>query len=228
MKKNKNLIKLLFLLIVCIFILLIYKMINIYALFHSEMEGHVTFENGTWNITVNGQDITTGLDTEFVINQINTTQNDYVKPGKLAPGLAGNFELVINPEDTNVSIRYDVTLNQEELGESSLTIKSIKEIEKGYELIKTAENTYTGIIPLADIKNGITHKIKMEVEWADNGLNDEGDTEIGKNPTHQLQIPITFHAIQYLGEEITPYVPEIEMPEEPEIPDIPGEEEQVE
>lgn len=200
--KNKNLVKVLFLLIMCIFILLIYKIIDIYALFHSNMEGNVRFENGTWNITVNGDDITTGVDAQFVIDQINTTENDYVKPGKLAPGLSGSFEIAINPEDTNVSVRYDITLNQEELGGSNLTIKSIQEIKKGYELIKTAENTYTGIIPLEDIKNGVIHKIKMEVEWLDDGLNNESDTQVGKNETHKLQIPITVHVIQYLGENI--------------------------
>ena len=212
--KNKNLVKILFLLIMCIVILLIYKIIDIYALFHSEMEGNVQFENGTWNITVNGEDITTGTEAEFVINLIDTTQNDYVKPGKLAPGLSGSFEIAINPQDTNVSVRYDITLNQEELGGSNLTIKSIEEVEKGYELIQTAENTYTGVIPLADIANGVNHKIKLEIEWQDDGLNNESDTQIGKNKTHQLQIPITVHVIQYLGEEITPAIGEGEIQEQ--------------
>lgn len=202
----KNSKKLFLLVIMCIGILLIYKIINIYALFQSEMKGNVELDNGVWNIIINGDKITTGVDAEFVIDRIETTQNDYVKPGKLAPGLSGSFEIAINPENTNVSVRYDVTLNQEELGESNLTIKSIKEVETGYQLIKTAENTYTGIIPLQDINNGVTHKIKMEVEWLDDGLNNESDTIVGKNETHQLQIPIIVHAIQYLGEEITPII----------------------
>ena len=202
--KNKNLVKILFLLIVCICILLIYKITDIYALFHSNMEGNIQLENGTWNITINGEDITTGVEEEFIINLIDTTQSDYVKPGKLAPGLKGNFEMLINPENTNVSIRYDITLDQEELGVSNIRIKSIEEIETGYELIKTEINTYTGLISLEDIKNGAKHKIKMEIEWIDDGLNDESDTQIGKNDTDKLKIPITVHAIQYLGEEIIP------------------------
>lgn len=212
--KNKNLVKILFLLIMCIVILLIYKIIDIYALFNSEMEGNVQLKNGTWNITINGENITKGTETEFVIDLIDTTQNDYVKPGKLAPGLSGSFEIAINPQDTNVSVRYDITLNQEELGGSNLTIKSIEEVEKGYELIKTAENTYTGVILLEDIINGVNHKIKMEIEWQDDGINNESDTEIGKNETHKLQIPITVHAIQYLGEEITPEIGEEENQEQ--------------
>lgn len=203
---NKNFKKVFFLLMMCILALLIYKIIDIYAVFHSELEADVTLENGIWNITVNGTKISTGVETQFVIDQTTTTENIHVKPNNLAPGLSGGFEIAISPEDTNVSFRYDITLNQEELGGTNLKIKSVEETQNGYELIKTAENTYTGIISLQDINNGVEHKIKMEVEWVDDGTNDENDTEIGKN--HQFKIPITFHAIQYLGEEIIPVTEE--------------------
>ena len=205
---NKNLQKVLVLLILCIVGVLIYKIIDIYAVFYSEAGANVKLENGIWNITVNGTQITTGVETQFIVNQISTTENSHVKPGTLAPGLSGIFEMLISPEDTNVSVRYDVTLNQEELGESNLQIKSIKEVDNNYELIKTGENQYTGIIPLQDINNGIKHKIQMDVEWIDDGLNNESDTELGKDNTKPLQIPITVHVIQYLGEEITPVTEE--------------------
>ena len=203
MKKNKNLQKVLFLLMMCVFALLIYKIIDIYAVFHSEVEANVKLENGVWNITVNGTQITTGVETEFEVNLISTTENEHVKPGTLAPGLSGTFEMAINPEDTNVSVRYDITLNQDELGDTNLQIKSIKEVENNYQLIKTGENMYTGIMPLQDIQNGIIHKIQMEIEWIDDGLNNEADSELGKDGAQPLQIPITVHVIQYLGENIT-------------------------
>ena len=202
MKINKNLQKVLFLLMMCVFALLVYKIIEIYAVFHSEVEANVELKNGIWNITVNETQITTGVETQFVVDQITTTENSHVKPGTLAPGLSGSFVIAISPEDTNVSVRYDITLNQEELGNTNLKIKSIKEIQSNYELIKTAENMYTGIMQLEEIQNGILHKIQMEVEWVDDGLNNESDTELGKD-TEPLQIPITVHVIQYLGENIT-------------------------
>ena len=205
---NKNIRKILFLLMTSVFILLIYKIIDIYAVFHSEIESNVALENGKWNITINGSDITTGTVTEFVINQITTTENDHVKPGNLAPGLSGSFEIEINPEDTNVSVRYDITLNQQELGDSNLKIRSIEEIEQNYKLIQTEENTYTGVILLEEINQGINHRIRMEVEWADQEISNEADTTLGTDVTNKLQIPITVHAIQYLGEEITPITEE--------------------
>lgn len=205
---NKNIRKILFLLMTSVFILLIYKIIDIYAVFHSEIESNVALENGKWNITINGSDITSGTVTEFVINQITTTENDHVKPGNLAPGLSGSFEIEINPEDTNVSVRYDITLNQQELGDSNLKIRSIEEIEQNYKLIQTDENTYTGVILLEEINQGINHRIRMEVEWADEEISNEADTTLGTDVTNKLQIPITVHAIQYLGEEITPITEE--------------------
>lgn len=203
---NKNVKKVLFLLIICIFILLIYKIIDIYAVFHSEMDAYVKLENGIWNITVNGEKITTGVETEFTIDEITATQDIHVKPGRLAPGLSGSFEIAINPENTDVSVRYDITLNQEKLENSNVKIKSIEEIEKNYPLIKTSENTYTGIISLDDIKKGVIHKIKMEVEWVDDEKYNENDTKLGSSSIRQFQIPIKVHAIQYLGEEIIPVI----------------------
>ena len=203
---NKNVKKVLFLLIICIFILLIYKIIDIYAVFHSEMNAYVKLENGIWNITVNGEKITTGVETEFTIDEITATQDIHVKPGRLAPGLSGSFEIAINPENTDVSVRYDITLNQEKLENSNVKIKSIEEIEKNYPLIKTSENTYTGIISLDDIKKGVIHKIKMEVEWVDDEKYNENDTKLGSSSIRQFQIPIKVHAIQYLGEEIIPVI----------------------
>ena len=206
---NKNLQKVLVFVMMCIFALLIYKILDIYAVFHSDVEANVQLKNGVWNITVNGTQITTGVETQFIVDQITTTENNHVKPGTLAPGLSGSFTMAISPKDTNVSVRYDITLNQEELGDYNLKIKSIHEIENNYQLIKTDENKYTGIMTLEEIQKGIIHKIQMEVEWVDDGLNNESDTELGKI-TEVLQIPITVHVIQYLGEEITPKAEEIE------------------
>ena len=148
LKKNKNLRKLVILIFMCVILFLIYEIVHIYAVFYSELTGRVKFENGVWNIKINDTEISKGIKTTFDVNQINTGENIHVKPGRLAPGLSGNFDILINPENTSVSIRYDISLNQEALTNECLKIKSISEIMAGNELIKTEENTYTGVIPL--------------------------------------------------------------------------------
>ena len=201
----KNMKKFLILLCMCVTLVIIYEMIHIYAVFHSEMVGNVQFNNGTWNILVNGTEISRGVETKFVINQIETQGNDHVITGKLAPGVSGNFEISINPRNTDVAVKYDISLNQENLTNQNLKIKSVQEVQEGETLVKTAENTYTGIITLEKIKAGTFHKIKVEVEWIDDGQNDTEDTKLGIVYNSKLEIPITVHACQYLGETIIPY-----------------------
>lgn len=196
-----------FLVLICaiIFIILIYEIIHIYAVFHSEVEANVQFKNGTWNIIVNGTQISKGVDATFVIDKISTTQNNHVENNKLAPGLSGKFSITINPENTDVSIIYDITLNEEKLADSNLKIKTIKETQVGNTLIQTGENTYTGVILLQDIEKGTTNTIEMEVQWIDDGSNDENDTKLGSKYNSKLNIPVTVHVSQYLGETITPW-----------------------
>lgn len=197
--------KLLILICAIIFIILIYEIIHIYAVFHSEMEANVQFKNGTWNINVNGTQISKGVDATFVIDKISTSQNEHVENNKLAPGLSGSFNIKINPENTDVSIIYDITLNEEKLTNSSLQIKTIKETEVGNTLTQTGENTYTGVILLEDIKKGTTNTIEMEVEWKDDENNNEEDTKLGSTYDSKLSIPVKVHVSQYLGEEINPW-----------------------
>lgn len=205
-QSKKNMKKIMILVCMCMIFILIYETIRIYAVFHSEVTGNVQFENGTWNIIINGTEISKGVKTSFVIDQITTQENEHVKTGNLAPGLSGSFEIAINPKSTNVSVKYDILLNQENLNNSSLKIKSIQETEEGNTLIRTAENTYTAVIPLEKIKAGIINKITVEVEWADDEQNSKEDTKLGTVYESKLQIPITVNVCQYLGETITPYV----------------------
>lgn len=202
LKKNKNLKKLVTLIFMCIILFLIYEIVHIYAVFYSELTGRVRFENGVWNIKINDTEISNGTKKTFEVNQINTEENNSVKPGKLAPGLSGSFDILINPENTSVSIRYDISLNQEALTNKSIKIKSINEVLDGNELIKTEEDTYTGIIPLEKIKSGIENKINIEVEWIDDEENSKQDTILGTNDMAKIKIPIDVYVCQYMGEEI--------------------------
>ena len=90
--KNKKGVKLLLWLCVCIIIVFtIYEIIHIYAVFYSEMNGNVQFQNGKWNIYVNGTEISRGVETNFVIDQVNISTNSHVKEGNLAPRIIRRF-----------------------------------------------------------------------------------------------------------------------------------------
>lgn len=189
----------------CIILLLIYGIVRIYALFHSELYAKVQLKNGTWTILVNSTDITKGTDVKFTIDNIQIQENEHVKPGKLAPGLIGNFKISINPTDTSVSVRYDINLDKEKLTNDNMQIKSIKETLLGNELVQVAENTYAGVITLEEIKAQKMNEVTVEIEWAENDDNNEQDVNLGSTWNAECQVPITVHVSQYLGEEISPY-----------------------
>lgn len=203
-KQNEK--KIIILVCMCSILILIYEIVHIYAIFYSEVTGNVEMKNGKWVIEINGTEISKGVQKDFVIDQINIDQSEHVKEGKLAPGLSGNFEIQINPKNTDVSVKYEISLNEENLKNSSLKIKSISETEYNNELIRTEKNTYTAIIPLEKIKQGVTNSIKVEVEWENREENNEEDTKDGKKYQSVLKIPISVRVSQYLGEEILPYL----------------------
>ena len=147
----------------CIILLLIYGIVRIYALFHSELYAKVQLKNGTWTILVNSTDITKGTDVKFTIDNIQIQENEHVKSGKLAPGLIGNFKISINPTDTDVSVRYDINLDKEKLTNDNMQIKSIKETLLGNELVQVAENTYAGVITLEEIKAQKMNEVTVEI-----------------------------------------------------------------
>lgn len=199
--KNKNINKILILVFICVLIILIYQIIHTYAVFQSDTQANVKIEKGIWNININGVDVTKGINTNFVIDNINTN-NEHTKPGKIAPGDRETFQIIINPKNTDVSVRYDITLS----GENTKLVKEIKEVQESTPLIKTANNTYTGIIPLEKIKSGAINKINIVIEWLNDESNNKDDTIKASDSTAKFQIPITVHLEQYLGENITPIV----------------------
>lgn len=207
----KNLNKKIFILICLIFVLvLIYSGARIYALFYSELNAKVQLKNGIWNIVVNNVDITNGTDIGFIIDNIDIGENEHVKPGYLAPGLTGIFKISIDPKNTDVSIKYEIILDEEKLVNNNIQIKSIKETQELNELIRIDKNTYAGIITLDQIKNGSKNEITVEIEWLDDEQNNEQDLALGTTYNANCEIPITIHICQYLGETIEPYVENLE------------------
>lgn len=197
-----NKLKKRYILYIFILLLISYCAIQIYAVFQSEVTGSVNFLNGVWQIKINNIDISNGINKEFVVDTIEIQDNEHIKPGNIAPGVSGIFNISINPENTDVSVRYDISLNEENLTNDNIVIKEVTETVTGKSLIKTAENTYTGVILLEEIKQGIYNNIKVEIEWKYDEINNEQDIIMGTDADFKLEIPINIHVCQYFGEEI--------------------------
>lgn len=205
MKNRKFIKKVLIVLTLFMIIFTIYEIINIYAVFYSETKGNINTSLANWNIELNGNEISNGIIQEFVMDNFNIEPNDNTKEGKIAPGMVGNFSISINPKDTQVSIKYDISIDKSNINNNEIELISVEEVNSNNEIIKTGEYTYTGIIPLSCINNNYLDIIQITFCWSNNEENNKQDTQLGTIVNSKLQIPISINIVQYLGEQIIPY-----------------------
>ena len=184
----------------------IYEITDTYGLFESNKTKLVDNPIASWNILINNSNL--NQNRTFTINNFQTDENTTVKNGRIAPGTTGYFDIEIDPSDTDVSIRYDITFDCSKLP-SNLTVESIEETN-GYTIVRTDAYTYSNIITLTNIKNGVKNNIRVHIKWQKVEEQNQNDTEIGLNKEYILNIPITITATQYFNETLQPYVePEI-------------------
>ena len=177
----------------------IFMVIDSYGLFESKNVLNVDSNIAQWTVFINGTDIK--KNETFVVDKINLINNDNVLEGKMAPGSKGYFDIVIDPTDTDTSIRYDISFDFSSLN-GKIVVSGIEEITSG-NLVRTGKNTYSKVITLNEIKNGITNTIRVYIKW-DNS-DDESDSAIGSVINNFINVPVTIAAYQYLGEKIDIY-----------------------
>lgn len=187
-------------------VITIFEIKNTYAIFYSQLQGTSQSNIGKWNIEINNTNISSGVNNSFIINNLSIDSNVNVKNDRLAPGTQGYFDILINPKNTNVAVRYDITIDKSNLTNSSIIFNSIEEVlDNDISLVKTGINTYTGVIPLNKINNSYSNDIKITFSWINNEENNQADSLIGFIKNNKLNVPITISVEQYLGESIIEY-----------------------
>lgn len=191
MKRLIAKILLIFILIILLF-LLIQKT---YSTFYSAVDGDVLIDVAAWNISVNELGIANSKTID--INEITWVSN-HSNPNTVAPGSVGTFYISIDPNDTSVAIKYDITFNDHSVdSEKILTVTDVS-FENG-EFVQNSSSTYEGIFTLDDIDNEEVHLIKVTVEWINDEENNESDSLIGLNQKEPDYLDITFKASQFNG-----------------------------
>lgn len=200
-KNNRNMKKIYVCMALFLLVLTIVIILKTYALFESKTSLNVQSDVGKWIILINDTDITSGANTKFSVNEVVWNPSDNVKSGKLAPGVSGYFDIVIDPTDTDVSVRYDIDFDFSEFENTNIVVSSVEEVNNKT-IVKTGQNKYTGVIPLNEIKDGVTNTIRVNIKWDNNEENNEYDSEIGSTANVVKNIPVTVNVSQYLGETI--------------------------
>ena len=179
----------------------IYEIKNTYGLFESKKEIDIDKSVAKWNIYINDNNLNT---TEtFTIDNFTFQETDTVAKDKIAPGILGWFDILIDARDTQVSIIYEITFDFTSLP-SNITVEKIEEIN-GREIIKTGPNTYSNYITLDDINNNVKDTIRVYIKWNNAEENNENDTNIGIIKNNSIKIPVSITVSQYLNDTIEPY-----------------------
>ena len=173
-----------------------------YAVFETNTNGASNFDIGRWIIRVNELDISNGQTVNFSMDSFTYTDNIHIRDGYIAPGRSGYFDLVLDPTGTDVSIRYDITLNIPD--ELSDNISCYVTTNDG-NTVRTADNVYSGILDLNSITSGGMATLRVNIEWANNSDYDNLDTQLGIIKNNKISIPASISVIQYLGEELEEY-----------------------
>ena len=184
------------------FLIGIYLLIGSYGLFESERTNTSQIDIAKWQVKVNDDSINGSVST-FTVDNINWNSSPNVKEGKVAPGGTGYFDIVIDPNDTDVSIIYNITFDFSNLDEDQFVIDEIIELDNK-PIVHTDTYTYSNIITLDDINDNETNTIRVYISWVNDENNNEKDSNLGKVYNNSIEIPITVEILQYMdGDTLT-------------------------
>ncbi len=191
-----------------------YQIATSYAKYTAEAEGTAEKQSGAWVIKINDNDISnSNSETTFNIDELVFPENEFVVEGKLAPASNGYFDVVIDPTGSSVAVRFDVTLDVSGLNVyDSINFTAAYRVINGEEvsegMVRTGTHTYSGTIPLTDVKNGVASTMRFYIGWEEEETEegDEEDTQIGNLKDLTTDLPVNVVVSQYSGEELEEYV----------------------
>ncbi len=177
----------------------LYVVADSYALFENEKTIVINTDIGKWDILVNETSINNT--TTFSVSNVTVSGDSNVRANYFAPGTSGYFDVVIDPGDTDVSIYYEIVCRTDRITNPQISLSRIENVGKP-NLTDIDQYTHAGVIPLTDIRNGVTTTIRFHVTWTNNDNNNEIDSLYGSSST-TFDIPMEITFRQYTGESIT-------------------------
>ena len=174
-----------------LFILLITTIVVIdtYALFETDSEADSDFTIGAWSILLNDVDV---VETQTItLNDFNYTNGVHTKSDRFAPGSSGYFDLEIDASGCDVSVEYELDVDDSALNDYPNIFFTITDMDTNQTI---STNPITGTILLSAASR--EKHIRFTLNWTNNSQYDASDTSlIGE--TLAFEITATF--TQYLG-----------------------------
>ena len=190
-----------------------YQIATTYAKYMTEATANVEKTAGAWVIKINDNDISnSNSETTFDIDDLIFPESEFVVEGKLAPASSGYFDVVIDPTGTSVAVRFDVTLDVSGLSAyDAINFTAAYRVINGEEvsanMVRTGDHTYSGVISLDDVKNGVASTMRFYIGWEEDETEegDESDTQLGNIKDVTTKLPVNVVISQYSGETLEEY-----------------------
>ena len=159
-------------------------MSNTYSRYVADATGNLEVLFAKWQILVNGQDIEDQTTSSIRLTPV-IDANDNVAQGKIAPSSKGHFDIVINPENVDVSFEYAIQLAvlNENMPDIMVTKYSI--LDNDYvegttlDIEDSQNNEIIGSFDYTKGKKYETFIVRVYFEWYEGTnelMNDEADT----------------------------------------------------
>lgn len=162
-------------------------MSNTYSRYVADATGNLEVLFAKWQILVNGQDIEDQTTSSIKLTPV-IDANDNVAQGKIAPSSKGHFDIVINPENVDVSFEYAIKLAvlNENMPDIMVTKYSILDNDyvEGTTTLDIEDIQNNEIIGSFDYTQGQkyeTFTVRVYFEWYEGTnelMNDEADTAV--------------------------------------------------
>ena len=195
-------------------------MSNTYSRYVTGTTSNIDMSFAKWQILVNNQDITNQNNSSIsFVPTIEANQN--TKANTIAPTSKGYFDININPENVDVSFRYQIGLSIDNEDIPDLIITKYAILDEDYQ--EGDDITYTTLM-----NNTITNEmlfnnntanfafepftVRIYFEWLENEdelMDNEADTEIGVSASED-DLTFTITANTVFEQIVTPTVNEVE------------------
>lgn len=185
MKNNK-------IFLICIIALLVTSLIiaDTYALFETNGEASKNLSIGSWNILVNNVNVSQSR--TITLNDFVYTNGVHTQSNYFAPGSSAYFDLVIDATGTQVSVAYELTIDNTALADYPNIYFSIIDLATNQPV---NASTYSGLIPVNSVDK--TRTLRINLIWGNDPDYDDSDTSLIDG---NLEFTLDLDFAQYIGE----------------------------
>lgn len=162
MDNKKKLLLLLIFIIICI---LVYTIIQIYAKYVSSASGSASMNVASWDIKVNNLSIKNNTDISSVIVPV-FPGNSNMASGIIAPTAEGYFDLNLDFSTTDVSFRYDISLDVDENSSVQDLVATGYSIDGG-SIVSFENSPYTLSDTILHNSGTSSRTIRVYIKWDD-------------------------------------------------------------